>query len=267
MEALGKSRVVIEDGKVIDVSDPLVTYCPLFKKHRNIEELNYETIRTNMQFRIDDFGMCTEKRKIRLDYFLNFGISELLSLALKEKLLDAAVIASDGCGTVVLDDPEIIQGMGGRISGIVETEPIKSVIDGIGAEKVLDPQTAKIDQIAGVEKALQMGYERIGVTTPFATCAQELKEKYGENLMIFAVHTTGVTAEEAQLFFEYADVVTACASLHIRELAKTKATLQAGTKVPIYGASIKGKELMMAKLNELGKTPDTILEDGPYPLI
>ena len=42
MEALGMSRVVMEDGKVIEVSEPRVKYCPLFKKHRNIDELNKE---------------------------------------------------------------------------------------------------------------------------------------------------------------------------------------------------------------------------------
>ena len=36
MEALGKSRVVMEDVKVVSVSEPKVKYCPLFKKYRGI---------------------------------------------------------------------------------------------------------------------------------------------------------------------------------------------------------------------------------------
>ena len=40
MECLGKSRVVIEDGKVVEVGEPRVKSCPLFKKHRGIDELN-----------------------------------------------------------------------------------------------------------------------------------------------------------------------------------------------------------------------------------
>ena len=52
MEALGKSRVVMEDGKVIEVSEPVVKYCPLFRKHRGIEELNEDTIRENIRFRM-----------------------------------------------------------------------------------------------------------------------------------------------------------------------------------------------------------------------
>ncbi|MCL1983800.1 MAG: DUF2099 family protein, partial [Methanomassiliicoccaceae archaeon] len=45
MEALGRSRIVIEDGKVVEISEPRVRYCPLFKKYRNIDEFNDETIR------------------------------------------------------------------------------------------------------------------------------------------------------------------------------------------------------------------------------
>lgn len=112
MEALGKSKIIIEDGKVADVSEPVVKYCPLFKKHRNIEELNCQSIKENIEFRVKDFGMCTENRETKLDYFLNFGISEVMSLAVKQGSLDSVVMASDGCGTAVLNDAQIIQGMG-----------------------------------------------------------------------------------------------------------------------------------------------------------
>ena len=72
-------------------------------------------MRKNAEFRIERFGMCNDNRDTRMKDFLNFGVSEMLSLALTEHLIDAAVIAADGCGTVVLEDPEIVQGMGGRI--------------------------------------------------------------------------------------------------------------------------------------------------------
>ncbi len=267
MEALGMSRVVIEDGKVVDVSEPKVKYCPLFKKYRNIDELNKDSIRKNIEFRISDFGMCTEDRDVKLDYFLSFGISEVMSLAMKNGTLDAVVLASDGCGTVVLTDPCIIQGMGGRISGIMETTPLHNVIDAIGKERVLDPETAKIDQIAGVAKAVSMGYDRIGVTVARAEDARFLRKRYGDRLTIFAVHTTGISKADAETYFDCCDVITACASKYVREIAAGKAKLQAGTKVPIYSASERGTELMMDKLNELGKKPDTVLEDGPRPLL
>ena len=79
IEALGKARVTVQDGKVVDVEEPKIEYCPLFHKHRGIEKLTEEEIRNNIQFRIDDFGMCKPNRQLRLKDFLSFGISEILS--------------------------------------------------------------------------------------------------------------------------------------------------------------------------------------------
>lgn len=267
MEALGKSQVTMEDGKVIDVTEPVVKYCPLFHKHRGIEVLDKDSIKENMQFRMDDFGMCTNRRDIRLDDFLSFGVSELLCMAVSKGMLDAAVIASDGCGTVVLTDPEIIQGMGGRISGICKTVPEPTVIEGIGAENVLDPETAVIDQFGGVHKAFAMRYGKVGVTVADPAEAVAIRDCYGESVVIFAVHTTGVSMKEAEMFFDVCDVVTSCASKPIRELAQTRALLQAGTKVPVYAASERGAEIMQSRLDDLGRKPDTGLTDSPQPLI
>ncbi|MBQ7701455.1 MAG: DUF2099 family protein [Candidatus Methanomethylophilaceae archaeon] len=267
MEMLGRSTVTIEDGKVISITEPKVKVCPLFRDHRGIQEFNEDTIRENVEFRIKDFGMCNEDRQIRMGYFLSFGVSEILCLALKNKMINAAVIAADGCGTVVLDDPEIVQGMGGRISGIKETEPIPCVIEGIGAERVLDPKTAKIDQFDGVGKAFAMHYHKVAVTVTTGEAAQEIRDCFGRNVIIIAVHTTGTDDRGADMMFDFCDIITACASKSIREKAKTRAVLQAGKKVPVYAASEAGAELIKAKLDELGKQPDTELTESPEPLI
>ena len=74
IEALGKSRITIENGKVVDVTEPEIEYCPLFDHHRGIKKLTKEVIAKNIQFRIDDFGMCTANRQLRMKDFLNFGI-------------------------------------------------------------------------------------------------------------------------------------------------------------------------------------------------
>ena len=267
MECLGMSRVVIEDGKVVEVSEPLVKYCPMFKKYRGIEELNKDTIRENIEYRISKFGMCTESRETRMHYFLNFGISEVMSLAVKEKILNAAVIAADGSGTCVLDDPELIQGMGGRISGICETEPIQKVINDIGAERILDPKAAAMDQFAGVSKAFAMRYSTVGVTVAKAEDAATIRDAFGSNVVIFAVHTTGLSMEDAKIMFDNCDVITACASKAIRTIAKERAILQAGTKVPVYAVTDIGKKIMMMKLDELGKEPSNRDDETPMPLV
>ena len=78
------SRVVIEDGKVVEVSEPKVKHCPLFKKYRGIEELNTDTVRENIEYRISSFGMCTENRVTEMDDVISFGVSEILSHALRQ---------------------------------------------------------------------------------------------------------------------------------------------------------------------------------------
>lgn len=263
------SRVVIENGKVVEVSEPIVKFCPLFKKYRNIDEITSEVVRSNIEFRIDSFGMCTENREIRMRDFLSFGISEILSSALKENMIDAAVIAADGCGTVVVSDPEIVQGLGGRISGLCETSPITSVIDGIGRENVLDPENATMDSIAGVRKAVSMGYKRIAVTVASMNDASLLRKEYGDSLIIMAVHTTGMSEDDAVTAFDVCDVITACASRTLRDESKKQDVVVAGNKVPIYGASIKGKELVLMRLRLVGKEPwdGSEPEDPPTPLI
>ena len=48
IEALGKARVTVQDGKVVDVGEPKIEYCPLFHKHRGIEKLTEEEIKKNI---------------------------------------------------------------------------------------------------------------------------------------------------------------------------------------------------------------------------
>ena len=85
VEALGKARVVIKNGKVTEVGEPLIGYCPIFDKHRGIKQINKQVIADNIQFRIDDFGMCTKDRVLEMKDFLSFGISEIMTTALDKR--------------------------------------------------------------------------------------------------------------------------------------------------------------------------------------
>lgn len=256
MECLGMSRVVFEDGKVVEVSEPVVKYCPLMEKYRGIEEITADAVRENMEFRMKAFGMCTERRSVRMRNFLAFGVSETLSSALVNGEIDAAVIAADGCGTAVITDPELVQGMGGRISGICETSPIQVVVEAIGPENMLDAETARIDMEAGADKAFAMGYGRVAVTTPSMDVAKRLRDRYGDRILIVAVHTTGMTEDDARIAFDNCDIITSCASRYLREeCAKRPDTLVAGNKVPVYAVTEWGKRLVSAKLDELDREP------------
>ena len=213
IEALGRAKVTIQDGKVVDVGDPVINYCPLFDKHRGIKELNKGEITKNIQFRIDDFGMCTKNRQLRLKDFLSFGISEILSTLLADNLIDCAVMVCEGCGTVIVTESELAQGVGGRVSGLYETSPIPELIEEFGPNHVLDSETAKIDQVEGFRLAIENGYKSIAVTIAYpddGIILRELEKEYDDvNLYLFAVHTTGLKREEAELIFDCSDVVTA----------------------------------------------------------
>jgi putative methanogenesis marker protein 8 len=269
MSCMGMTKVVIENGRVTEVGEPEIRYCPLFKKYRGIDDITAESVRENIEFRMGSFGMCTESREVRMKDFLAFGVSETLSSALRHDMLDCAVIAADGCGTVVVTDPEIVQGLGGRISGICETSPIRCVINTVGRDNILDPENTSIDMIKGVDKAICLGHSRIAVTIAFADDARRIRETYGEAVTIVAVHTSKTSEEDAKIMFDNCDIITACASVNIREEAKRRDVLVAGKKIPIFGVTPKGQELIMIRLNEIGKQPNSTdeFEDLPHPLI
>jgi len=271
MEALGKSKVIIKNGKVVEVEEPLIDYCPLFHKYRGIEKLTPQVIKENMEFRINDFGMCTSQRKLKMADFLSFGISETLGTLLDENIIQCAVIVCEGCGTVIVGDPELVQGIGGRISGIISTTPITEVITVVGLDKVLNPETAKINQVEGVIKAIDEGYTKIGVTVASAGDALKIREIESQNkdvkIYIFTVHTTGLSSEDAETLFEQVDVITACASLQIRKIAEERDVFSVGASIPIYAASKDGEKFLKMRIEKIGGVKEKKDARIPDPLI
>lgn len=272
IEALGKAKVVIKDGKVVNVSEPEIDYCPLFHRHRNIEKLTPEAIKENIQFRIDDFGMCTPQRDIKMEDFLSFGISETLSTLLDVNLIDCAIMVCEGCGTVIIDDSKTAQGVGGRVSGLVKTSPIPEIIEKIGEDKTVDPENASVNQVRGIELAIDEGYKNIAVTIAGTQDLDEInkikKTNTDLNIYLFGVHTTGLSHEDARALIENCDVVTACASKYIWEICEEEALFKVGEEVPIYAVSPKGKEFMSLRLEKIGgPKPKKENPRQPEPLI
>lgn len=256
VEAIGLSKVTIKDGKVIDVSEPKLDYCPLFHHHRGMEKITKEAIWNNIQFRIDDFGMCTANRKLRMKDFLSFGISEIMSTLIKEKVLDCVVMVCEGCGTLIVTDAELVQGIGGRVSGLVKTEPIPELFNQVGKDNILNPETTEIDQIAGVKLAIKKDYKNIAVTIALASDAlkiQELKKAHPDvNIYTFVVHTSNRTKEDARILFDACDVATACASKYIREIGDAESLKTVGQSVPIYSKTENGKKFLEMRLEKIG---------------
>ncbi len=253
VEAAGRCRVVIRDGEVVEVGAPQIRDCPLARRFAfPVKEMTMEEIRKNLEGRIQSFGMCTPKREVLAGPdFVIFGASELLSSAVRWGDLDAAVIASDGAGTLVAVNPALIQGIGGRMSGLVKTSPIPEVIARIeeNGGVVLDAENAVIDQAAGVALAAELGHRRIAVTTAVAAEAAAIRERFPDAVIV-AVHTTGISREDAVLMAQSADLITACASKHIRDEAAKAALLQAGTSIPVFAMTIAGKAIILGKIME-----------------
>ncbi|MHC1605177.1 MAG: methanogenesis marker 8 protein [Candidatus Methanofastidiosia archaeon] len=276
METIGKTKVVIKKGEVVNVGESLIKYCPLLDKHRNIKNVNKEVVRENIKYRINDFGLFTEDRAIVQETFVGFGASEIFMTALRKKLLDAVVSVSDGAGTVITDNPLLVQGIGGRLSGLIRTSPIPILIERIekAGGTILNGKTAEINQVEGVIKAVKMGYKRIGVTLMSVKDAVECKnlEKDKINIITFFVHTTGTEeAEEATRCF---DLITACASKSIRQAVDGKIKAQAGVYVPVFAMTQIGKELILERAKEIdrpllvsGEKLPLLKGSQPYPLV
>jgi putative methanogenesis marker protein 8 len=271
IEAMGKAKVVIRDGKVVEVGEPQIEYCPLFHKYRGIEEITKETIKENMEFRINSFGMCTPNREVEIEDLLSFGISETISTLLKEEIIDCVVMVCDGCGTVLVKEPEKAQGIGGRVSGYVKTSPIPEIIENVGKENVLNPKTAEIDQIAGLNLAIKKGYKNIAVTIASAEDGKKIRDIEKENseieVYIFSVHSSGVNKTEAEELSKYCDVSTGCASKCMRDKGENKAIFKVGESIPIFAFTENGKHFLEKRLEKIGKKEKKKDPQIPKPLI
>jgi putative methanogenesis marker protein 8 len=251
IEAIGRCRIVIRNGTVVEVGEPQIKDCPLAKRFAYpIPDIKPESVKANIEHRIKAFGMCTPDREV-LDNreFVGFGASELLSFGLKAGIIDAAVLACDGAGTVIVTTPAMAQGVGGRMSGLCKTSPHRAVIERIEKNGgiVLDHKHATMDQMAGVALAVERGFRKIAVTIALPEDAIRIRKIHPETL-IFAVHVTGLTTGDAEVLASNADLITACASKPVREIAGKKALLQAGIAIPIFAMTKKGKELIIEKI-------------------
>jgi len=256
IEALGKTYIVIEDGNVVEVGEPLIKWCPIFAKTRGISEITPESIKKNIEFRIEDFGMCTEDRSIEMEVFVGFGASEVMMSGLRRNLLDASVTVCEGVGTVITSNPALAQGIGARISGVIETTIIpnlaKRVEDKGGI--TLDGKQALINQPLGVTKAVELGNKRIAVTVTTvedATKCREVEADTDTEVTIIGVHMTGIDKGAAATFVDVVDITTGCASLSIREAVEDKALAQVGTAVPLFAMTQRGKELLLERAKEV----------------
>ncbi len=248
---IGKARVVVSNGKVVSITEPLVKYCPIHEVWTGWKYHTIETITKHTHWKVRDFGLCSKNRRVYATAKgIGYGCSETFMTGMQNKLVDAVVIACDGAGTVITATPEVEQGIGGPMNALIETSPIPEVIKKLQELDaiVLDPKSAKMDVLEGVKVAIKQGFHRIGaiLIAPQAAIIEDLRALEAQEdiqIIIFVVHTTGVTPEQIK-YIEKADMAHGCASKLMRDHFDVKARKKFGSLIPVYALSEIGEQLL-----------------------
>ena len=244
------SLIAISEGKIIKAEEPCLKYCP-FRAQDNLykfKNFDLKEICNAIELKISRFGHFTKERELHRESIeVKYGFSEMLMYALNKKWIDAAVIVCEGSGTVITNEPSLVQGIGARMTGVFYTSPIKEIIKRIEERKgyVVFPETAKIDQIAGLKKAIELGFKKIAVTIngfygEDLKEIRELEKRENASIISLIVCTTGIDKERAEEIREYADIVQSCASFYVREIVGKAAKMQIGTRLPVFVLTKKG---------------------------
>ena len=149
-----------------------------------LEKLTPQAVKENIEFRIDAFGYCTKERELELeDQFVAVGLSEIISTNLANGCLDCLVGACDGIGTLLITEPEIVDGVGGRVSALVSTSPIPELMEKVGMENVVNPDTAELDPVKGLKLAIERGYKNIAITLVPSPCSLPIQQAFQEKIL------------------------------------------------------------------------------------
>ena len=260
---------------------PRVKHCPVRSRLYGIEEETNETVIDSIRRNIDEYGMFTSERKLEDTYrTVSFGASEIIADAIDEGLVDCAVMVCDGAGTVILTKPDVVRAVGAHMTGLVSTTAVASTIEGLRSlGSIITDESAGINQLQGVVRAIEEGYRFIAVTVVgrenhLAHQIKTLVKGKDARVFVFACHTTGVCGFSAEILAGFCDVVYACASRQVRHTIAPKAKIQMGSSVPVFGMTDAGKRLMLNSalrmvepLLLVKETLPSLDSDQPKPLL
>jgi putative methanogenesis marker protein 8 len=249
---MAKALVRVKDGKVEILTEPQVRCCPLRRNLYGIEEESRETVLRVLEGHMQELGMYGPERILELrEKPVSFGASEILGDAIEEGLVDAVVLVCEGAGTVVATRSDVLQAIGAHMTGLVKTEPIKEIQNGLEERGcILLDRQGTMDQVSGFELAVSAGYKKIAVTIAGsrAADAEALRKRDSEigiHPIILAVHTTGISESEARALAENCDLVWSCASSAVREVVGRRAQMQIGISIPVFALTTEGKRLIL----------------------
>jgi putative methanogenesis marker protein 8 len=264
------ARVRISEKGVEVLSEPMIEYCPLHEALYGTKQINVEVVRKTVEMKIAGFGFCCANRLFDAEPIVAYGTSEMMRVWLGRGLVDCAVVVCEGAGTVLTSNGNLVQAIGARLTGIVKTSPIPETFTRIKREGgiILDEKTALIDQMAGVKKALNLGFKRVAVSVAgFQSKAisdiRSLEASEKADILIFSVCNTCVGEEDVEHIAK-ADIVCASASKILRNEMGKRALLQLGVAIPVFALTDRGKRLVLAYL-ETFKDKLVIFRTGKLP--
>jgi putative methanogenesis marker protein 8 len=121
---VGKAKESICDGRVTVLTEPLIKYCPTWERTLGISQITKEFAQEIVERRIKIAGLFKPDRIVESDELIfSFGASEMLYCSMSYGVIDAAVIVCDGAGTIISDNPKIVQGVGGWNVGNNKNSP------------------------------------------------------------------------------------------------------------------------------------------------
>jgi putative methanogenesis marker protein 8 len=262
------SFIAVSQGKIVAMTDPVMTHCPLFSMlYRSPGEGEEEikiSIRTAVESKIRQFGSFTHMRSFHYhNIAVPYGASEMMMYALRQGFIDATITVCDGAGSVITSSPSLVQGIGARMNGLFYTTPIREVLDSIkkfGGIAAF-PKSAKIDQVGAVETAVQKGYKKIavtinGFTNEDASRIIDIEKNYGVQTVKIFVCTTGISQERIEHILKYGDIIWSCASGSVREKIGSRSLLQITTGIPVFVLTQPGLRFASAYCGD----PNTLQE-------
>jgi putative methanogenesis marker protein 8 len=260
------SVITVSEGRVINVTDPSLRSCPLarhfYPEFKDADPENVASLRHAIQkiieSKIRNYGFFTSDRSFHFPKCaVPYGASEMLAASLKNRLIEAAVVVCDGAGTVITPFPETVQGIGARMNTLIFTSPIKEIQKKLNeaGSCILSENNAWIDQVKGVEKAVALGFEKIGVTLPGSAAGQleqirKFEKKAKVEVTLLAVCTSGISGEKIEMILQNADLVWSCASGEVREKIGPVAKLQLSKQIPVFALTERGVAFAASYLND-----------------
>jgi len=250
---------VYEDGDIEVVSEPKVKYCRYMHRVYGVDRGCRAAVEKVIRLKMEVYGLFTPKRRFDFKPVVTFGSSEIISWAMSRGFFECAVVVCDGAGTVIVRNPDLVQGIGAVMNGLLKTYPTPEVIAEIRRRGgvVLDEENATIDQVKGVMKAIELGCRRIAVTIIGPRCweiseIREVERRGNVDVTVFSTCNT-LAKSSCLVHIEKADYVCTSANSELRKILAKKTLMQLGVTVPVLLLTKKMKSIVLEYLKEVNE--------------